>query len=169
MLKKLVQRDPIHAHARKVRAARRIGEGQKCRCGEARSEALLPGSTPTTCTECDRRRCGKSTEDQHHVAGKANDPTTIPVPANDHRARLSVDQCDWPKETLANRDGSPILTAAARDRGFVDTTAYLEERLRNAEMLECLDKYLLDKLGPRWWENSPLEQFAPKAKRDGTP
>lgn len=59
--------------------------------------------------------------DDHHVFGKANDPTTIvTVPANDHRAELSVAQQDWPKKTPENPDGSPLLAAAARIRGFVD-------------------------------------------------
>jgi hypothetical protein len=51
--------------------------------------------------------------DAHHVAGKANSPITVPVPVNDHRACLSVAQADWPKSTLMNAHGSPLLAAAA--------------------------------------------------------
>jgi hypothetical protein len=50
---------------------------------------LIPGSTPVICVECDRTRKGRTGTDQHHFAGRANDPTTIPVPANDHVAELS--------------------------------------------------------------------------------
>jgi len=168
MPKKPRPRDPIRAHARKKTAARRLGEGKKCSCGEDRPEALLAGTKPTICATCQRARNRMTTEDQHHVAGEANDPTTIPVPVNDHRARLSVDQYDWPRATLQNPEGSPLLAGAACIRGFVDTVIYLIQRLLlpKAEMLEILDAYLKDKLGARWWENTPLAQFAPKPKRD---
>jgi hypothetical protein len=66
--------------------------------------------------------------DAHHVAGKANSPVTVPVPVNDHRACLSVAQADWPKSTLMNVHGSPLLAAAACVRGFVDMVFYLIER-----------------------------------------
>jgi len=85
---------------------------------------------------------------------------------NDHRARLSVDQADWPKSTLMNAHGSPLLAAAACLRGFVDTVLYLIEQglLWIAEMLEKLDEFLLKKLGPRWWRGTEVEQFAPRKK-----
>jgi len=104
------------------------------------------------------------TTDNHHVAGKANDSTTVPIPANDHLARLSPDQMDWPKKTLENPDYSPLLRAAACIRGFVDTVVYLIEKLVLwiAEMLEKLDAYLEVKLGRKWWLNTDLKQFAPK-------
>jgi hypothetical protein len=171
MPKMPVPRNPIRAHTRKTIAARRVGEGNKCSCGEDRPEALLPGRKPTICAKCERTKRKVVTEDRHHVAGKANDPTTIRVPANDHRARLSVDQYDWPRPTLENPDGSPLLASAACIRGFVDTMLYLIEKilLPKAETLETLDAYLKNTLGPKWWENSPLVHFAPKPKRDGTP
>ncbi len=161
---KIPPRDPIRAYAQKATAARRVGMGKKCACGEARPEALLPGSKPTICSACERKKHGKTTEDRHHVASKANDPTTIPVPVNDHRARLSVDQYDWPKETRENPDASPLLAAAGCIRGFVDVVVYLVERLllRQADMLESLDAYLVMKLGRKWWVKTELNQFAPK-------
>lgn len=98
------------------------------------------------------------------MAGKANDPTTIPIRVNDHRARLSVDQMDWPKETRENPDRSPLLASAARKRGYADTSVYLIEQLvlRDAEMLEALDAYLVRTLGRKWWRKTDLNQFAPK-------
>jgi hypothetical protein len=107
--------------------------------------------------------------DEHHFAGKANHPTTIPAPVNDHRARLSVAQADWPKATLTNPQGSPLLAAAACVRGFGDTVLYLIEMglLWTADMLEKLDEFQVRKLGPRWWVKTEMEEFAPKDKSNG--
>jgi hypothetical protein len=114
---------------------------------------------------------GLSTIDLHHFAGKANNSSTIPIPVNDHRARLSVAQAEWPKSTLANLQGSPLLAAAACIRGFIDTVLYLIETglLRIADLLEKLDEFQVNKLGPRWWIDTEVEQFAPKKKLDGQP
>ena len=167
-MRKKIHPDPIRAYAREQTAARRVGEGAQCKnCGESRPEALVPGTDQ--CAQCLRQELGQSIEDQHHAAGEANDPTTVAIPVNDHRARLSVDQYDWQKRTLENPDGSPILASAARRRGYIDTNSYLQDKLLlpDAEMLEALDKYLADRLGPKWWENTPLERFSPKRKRGG--
>lgn len=104
--------------------------------------------------------------DNHHFAGEANNPVTIPVPVNDHRARLSVDQMDWPKSTLKNPQGSPLLAAAGCVRGFIDVIHYLIEKglLWIADMLEVLDELQVKKLGPQWWIDTELEQFCPKRK-----
>ncbi len=165
MPKRLPQRDPVAAYHRKAVAQRRIGLGTQCACGESRPEALIAGSNPTVCAACDRERQGEAALDDHHFAGKANSPDTIPVPVNDHRAELSEAQRNWPVETLRNPTGSPFLAAAAKMRGLIDTVSYL---LRNllwvAEMLEALDAFLVKKLGPRWWINTDLERFAPKGR-----
>lgn len=102
--------------------------------------------------------------DGHHVAGEANSPVTIPIPINDHRARLSVDQYEWPKETLENSNGSPLRAAAARIRGFDDVLYYLIEKLllETPEVLEELDNFLVKIRGPEWWKGTPLEKYAPK-------
>ena len=161
---KTPQRDPAAAHGRKVRAARRVGLNSQCACGEKRPEALIAGSNPIMCAACKRIKEGETALDNHHIAGKANSPITIPVPVNDHRAELSEAQLDWPKETRENPDGSPLLAGAARIRGFVDTIIHLIKNLLlwGAEMLETLDRFLAERLGPNWWRGTPLEQFAPK-------
>ena len=102
--------------------------------------------------------------DKHHVAGRANSPVTISIHTNDHRAVLSVDQYDWPKGTLENTDGSPLIAAAACIRGFISTIAHLTDRLLTwiVAMLELLDVFLTDRLGSRWWINTNLNRFAPK-------
>jgi hypothetical protein len=159
-------RDPIRAAARRATAARRVGLGAKCACGEDRPEFLIPRRAPVTCYRCERRRLGKSTNDHHHIAGRNNDSTTIPVDANGHRD-LSLNQYDWPTGTLRNQRGSPLLAGAARNRGVVDTNNYLADTMLipNAEMLELLDDYLRERLGPNWWHNTPLEEFTPRRKK----
>jgi hypothetical protein len=162
-------RNPSESHRRKVVAARRVGVNARCACGEARPEALISGSNPRVCAACRRTANGQPTIDEHHFAGRANNPITIPTPINDHRALLSVAQAEWPKATLANPEGSPLIAAAACVRGFVDTVLYLMERglLWISDMLEKLDEFLMKKLGPQWWFKTGIEQFAPKEETDG--
>jgi hypothetical protein len=83
---------------------------------------------------------------------------------NDHRAELSKAQYDWPKETRENPDGSPLLRGSASVRGILDYIILLIKKmvLWIPEMLENLDAFLREKLGPTWWVNTPLEQYAPK-------
>ena len=171
MRRKTPTRDPIGAHRRKVVAARRVGSEGRCSCGEARPEALVSGIKPTTCAACQRTAAERTTTDDHHFAGKANNPTTIPVAVNDHRAHLSVAQADWPKSTLRNPQNSPLLAAAGCLRGFVDTVLYLIEKglLWIAEMLEQLDQILLKRLGPQWWRETEIEPFAPKKRPNVQP
>lgn len=162
---RLPKRDPEVAYARKQRAIRRVGPNAKCAsCGETRPEALIPGSKPMICAECQRKRNGMSTTDDHHVAAEANMPETIPTSVNDHRADLSVAQHDWPKRTLENPDGSPLLKAAGCVRGFMDYLIYLVKKFLHwiPEMLEKLDAFLVEAIGQKWWIGTPLEQFAPK-------
>lgn len=164
MPKKIPQRDPISAHRRKSAAARRVGQNAQCTyCSETRPEALNAKSRPIACEQCQREKRGKTTMDQHHVAGKANSPITTSIPANDHHAQLNVAQQDWPKKTLENRDGCPLLRAAACLRGFVDTVVYYFEIfvLWVAEMLELLSDYLIEAWGHRWWLNTEFARFAP--------
>jgi hypothetical protein len=80
-----------------------------------------------------------------------------------------VAQADWPKSTLVNPQGSPLLAAAACVRGFVDMVFYLIERGLpwTADMLETLDQLLVAKLGPRWWVRTEIERFAPNKKEVG--
>lgn len=166
MPRKVPRLDPSGPHRRKVVAARRVGVGARCSCGEDRPEALIAGSNPKICAACQRAARGRTTTDQHHFAGRANNPATIPVPVNDHRAILSVAQTEWPKSTLTNTEGSPLLAGAACLRGFIDTILYLIEKglLWLADMLEELDEVQVKKLGPQWWENTEIEQFAPKKR-----
>jgi hypothetical protein len=161
--------DPIAAFERDTRAARRIGHDSQCSlCGEQRPLALVPGSKPIICAACQREKLGRSSFDNHHPAGKANDPTTIPLPTNDHRAVLSPQQYDWPQETWENPSGSPVLAGAANIRGYCETFDYLVASLLipKAEMIEALDAFLAKRLGPEWWVGTEMERFAPKRRRN---
>ena len=131
-----------------------------------RPEALIAGSNPVICATCKRISQKKTTADNHHLAGEANNPTIIPIPVNDHRAQLNVAQYDWPKQTRENPDGSPLIAQAACIRGFSDTIVYLIEKLLlpGADLLETLDAHLVKRLGPAWWGETGLEKFAPKHK-----
>ena len=158
-------RDPEAVWIRGARAARRVGVNAQCECGEMRPEAFVSNS-PVICAACDRTAHGKTSMDNHHVAGRANSPITIPLPVNDHRAELSPAQYDWPEATRKNPHGSPLLAFAGCVRGFADTIIYLVKDLLlwGAIMLETLDALLGKALGPKWWIGTELEKFAPKSK-----
>jgi hypothetical protein len=160
-------RDPIAAFERENRAARRAGRGSQCKCGEKRPLALIPGSKPTICAACQRVKFGHSLLDNHHPAGRANNPSSVPIPVNDHRALLSPMQYEWHPETFENPSRSPILAAAASVRGYSETGDYLLASLLipNAKMLETLHAYLIKRLGPEWWVGTEMEPFAPKNGR----
>jgi hypothetical protein len=158
--------NPIEHYVRREQTERRAGVDAQCACGESRAEALIVGSSPITCVECRRKRKGHRTVDLHHVAGSANDATTIPVSANDHVADLSERQRDWPRETLENPHGCPLRRAAACIRGFLDTVHYLIDRtvFWTALMLEAVSDLLAARLGPEWFRGTLIEQFAPAGK-----
>ncbi len=157
--------DPIRTYQRKAAATRRVGKNNRCACGETRVAALIPGKG--LCAECNRKMKNQSTLDNHHVAGRRNSPVTVRVPVNDHRAILSEAQYDWPKATLENPDGCPLLGGAGCIRGFVNMVVYMVERLLLwiAEMLEALSEYLVERDGPEWWLDTPLAIFTKKEKR----
>jgi hypothetical protein len=159
--------DPIATFQRNAKAARHAGKDARCACGEVRPEALVKGSNPRVCAECSRKMKGHAITDRHHVAGRANSRVTIPIPANDHRALLSPAQYEWPRETLENPRGCPLLVTAALIRGSIVIDSYLiDEFLQpTAHTLEILSPVLAKHLGPQWWRKTPLAEFAPKGKK----
>jgi hypothetical protein len=96
---------------------------------------------------------GRSRVESHHVAGRHNDPCTIPTLANDHGA-LSALQASWPRETLRNPNGSPLVRMAAWLRGWLDILLVIIDRSvgRIPAGLENLDALLTEHAGPDWWE-----------------
>lgn len=156
-------KDPMKAHARQAKAQRRVGEGSVCAdCGG--SEALVARSRPKRCQECYQRKRGMKTTQRHHIAGRANSPVTVEVPANAHCDKLSPAQYEWPPETLQNPDGSPLLRAAGALRGSCDFIAELILQFIEscAVFLEEVNAWLCDEYGERWWHGSPFEDWQPQ-------
>jgi hypothetical protein len=156
-------KDPIKHARRKAVAQRRIGRNANCACGESRPEALIRGTKPMRCAECQRRRAGLPTTDDHHVASKNNNPLTVTVPVNDHR-ELSVMQMDWSKTMRENPSGCPIMAGAAMLRGAVDIILHLIERGFDwvIAMMQAVSAYLRERWGDHWWVGTPIEAFAAK-------
>lgn len=104
------------------------------------------------CYEHDALRRSRPWLEDHHPAGQNNDPRTVPIPGNEHRL-LSELQYRWPRETLRNPDGSPLLRAAAIVRGWENVLYVVMALLAWVPpYLEQLDARLRKELGPRWWE-----------------
>jgi hypothetical protein len=123
-------------------------------CAERDPFSLTGAHPELLCREHAADRDGRSWTERHHVATQANDPRTVPIPANDH-AVLTSYLPDWPRETLRNPDGSPLLRAAATIRGWLDVMRLLLERAVGGipDFLERLDAYLREELGSRWWDD----------------
>lgn len=109
--------------ARELRAQRRrasLGPNPRCRrCGEDRIMLLHRHGASVLCYTCISWACGRSGYEQHHIFGRHNDPSTMPVPANLHRL-LSERQREWPQETLRNPEAKSHLVLAAGFRAMVD-------------------------------------------------
>lgn len=149
--------------ARLERKRTRLGGDAVCAvCGESdpRCLHLVPqGRQDDTaepvvlCANCHCRQQGQSVIEQHHPAGRANNPATVRIAANEH-ALLSDAQHDWPRDTLRNPTGSPLLAASASVRGMSDVLRVLLERVLVwlPAFLEWLDGRLRDLHGDRWWD-----------------
>jgi hypothetical protein len=151
--------DPFEVNRRKAIKTRCAGRNTRCECGEARIEALI--SNTGVCMRCQRRKKRRSAMDRHHVAGQNNSPVTVLIDVNDHR-ELSEAQRTWPRSTVENPEGCPLIAAAGCIRGFADYVLYLIDHILRwiAEMLELLSEYLEEQHGPQWWINTPLNQFS---------
>jgi hypothetical protein len=131
-------------------------------CPEADPLALTGTHPEILCYEHDALRNGRPWLEAHHVAGKANDPTTTDLPGNDHRPISERQNELWPRETLRNPNGSPLLCAAAAIRGWLDVLWVILERTIAwvPGFLEQLDAWLSEEIGPCWWENFPDPEAA---------
>jgi hypothetical protein len=124
-----------------------------------RDPFAMTGTAPDLlCYEHQAIAGGRDPVEAHHVSGRANDPdTTARVPGNDHRV-LSDLQQDWPIETLRNREGSPLIRAAAEIRGWLDVLWLILTRLGwIPPFLERLDVTLTDHHGAGWWRTLGVE------------
>ncbi len=123
-------------------------------CPETDPFALSGVHPSLVCAEHRADRTGSCWIEGHHVRGRHSDPAdVVDVPANDH-ACLSELQRSWPEETLRNPDGSPLLRAAAALRGWLDVLRLILERTVGwiPNLLEALDSWLRNRLGPYWWD-----------------
>jgi hypothetical protein len=156
------QADPFATNRRQAIKTRCAGKHTLCACGESRIEALIANTG--ICMRCQRRKEGDNTLDNHHVAGKNNSPVTVPIDVNDHR-ELSEAQRAWPRKTVENPEGCPLIAAAGSIRGFADYVLYLIDHVLRwiAEMLELLSEYLEEQHGPQWWVNTPLNHFSKRS------
>jgi hypothetical protein len=157
-------KDPVKAAARRSVARRRLGRNTRCICGESRPEALILGTKPIRCAECQRKKEHRPTTDEHHIAGRRNSPLTVTVPVNDHRAELSVMQMDWSRTMRENPHGCPLIAGAAKLRGAADMMIVLIETCVDwaIALLEALSAFLREHWGESWWQKTPIEAFAPK-------
>jgi hypothetical protein len=114
---------------------------------------MLSGVHPEIyCSEHDAIRNGRPWLEAHHPPGQHNDPRTVLLPANYHSV-LSELQYRWPRETLRNPDGSPLLRAAALTRGLLDVFYLVMLMVSEVPaLLEQLDGFLRARVGERWWD-----------------
>jgi hypothetical protein len=144
----------IRRLSRHARRAAAFPPNARCTaCGERNPVTLVVGSNPTCCYRCAARTAGRMTVEAHHWAGQQNAPDTILVDANDHR-ELSDMQQDWPEETLRNPNQTPLRTAAAVVRGWLDDLRLMITKVVNViALLERGDRWFTEKYGPSYREH----------------
>src|SRR5215207_10054283 len=102
----------INRAARTTARTSRLGMNARChQCGWTDPMALTRGEIGILCYECLAIAQGRTPVEAHHVLGRANDATTIPVPGNLHR-HLSEQQRDWPDDLRNHPYRDPLLWIA---------------------------------------------------------
>jgi hypothetical protein len=153
--------DFLDREYRKEAAFERLGTRQpRCQyCNESNPFALQGIYPDIVCYECAAKQAGRAWTEDHHPAGRRNDSFAVKIPGNDHRV-LSVMQDSWPKGTLRNPNGSPLLAAAAKLRGWLNVLDLIIERTVGfiPAFLELLDERLREEWGDRWWDRLGLEE-----------
>ncbi len=152
--------DEIRSIGRRARRAEKFPPDARCQsCGVSSPIVLVEGSDPLTCYQCQARANGKSGLEADHFAGAANSPISFLLPANIHRI-YSDEQQDWPRTTLENRGGDPLLRIAALVRGWLGYLRIILNALEHVPVaLEVLNNALIDVHGPRWWEQPQFLGF----------
>ncbi len=132
----------------------KLGPDAECvRCGYTDPAAL---QFVILCYECLAFVQGRSTVEDHHVLGQANDPSTIGVPANPHRS-LSDRMQDWEDELLRGDPADPLLWIARLLRSIKDAAEWIMDRLDDVvHFLLRLRQWLLENYGPQWWNRLGL-------------
>lgn len=136
-----------------TRRGRMLGPDARCRlCGFADVAALQRDAEGIICYECASAAAGRSTTEDHHPLGRANDPdTTIGAPGNLHRL-LDAQKAIWPEAVRKNTNRDPLLmivavTLAVRD--FARVMMLYAQSI--ADWLIQLHRTLRDRDGDAWW------------------
>lgn len=131
------QDDPIGRDVRKLRRARRLGDGAVCvLCGKESPEALM--------------RVGRSLLEAHHLGGAVNDDMLVVVVCRNCHAELTEAQHDSCIELRRDRDRVPLQRLEAVLRGLADFFELLALRLRTwADELAHVVS-VLDRIEPGW-------------------
>jgi hypothetical protein len=152
----------LRREIRIVRAINRVGHDAQCsQCDECRPEPLIVRPHETVCDRCDLIRRGLPPVEDHHPAGRANDPFTVSLDANDHKVVTAMQE-DWPIGVRSNVTQDPLVKLAAIILGLIDTSPYVSRELllpfiRNymkgtPEMLLSLNRRIRMQHGDEWWK-----------------
>jgi len=129
--------DPIGRDVRKLRRARRLGDGAACvLCGTRNPVALV--------------RAERSLLEAHHLGGKANDDSLVVVVCKNCHAELTEAQHESGIELRRDRERVSLARLEAVLRGLADFFALLVVGLRGwaDELARGLSR--LDREHPGW-------------------
>ncbi len=148
-----MSRKKLNRSLRLARRMERLGFNPRCSsCGEDDPLKLQSVGGRILCGECRLIAEGKEPFEDHHPAGRRNDPFTVRIPANDHLVLTDMQE-DWPKETRLNPNGDFLHEDAARDRAIHNALIHrAEEAESRAEVKEALAEFLKALRGPDWWK-----------------
>lgn len=129
--------EPLGRASRRARRSIRLGQTDRCACGEDDPVLLRRTQHGIECADCQARRGTGHPTELHHPAGRANSSLVVPISANTH-ARLTDAQHDWPRDTLRNPRQRPARRLAAILRAGIDALRVVAEPL-SAELEELID------------------------------
>jgi len=99
------------------------------------------------------QKTGRSINDNHHVAGKAEYDAYGTIPANIIVCDIERGSVRLPKETLKISEAPAASCRRVNLEGFTNTVYYLIDKLLRwiAEILECRYSALWSKCPPFFW------------------
>lgn len=116
--------EAINRASRHARRLRRLGPSRACAaCGFDGPEALERDADRVRCYECQCTSCNRPSVEFHHHLGRTTDPSTVPVPGNQHRA-LSDAQLDRPEALRNGANGNALHWFALAALGLRDQLAW---------------------------------------------
>lgn len=142
--------DGLEARRRRLGAAKPACGIDGCPERDPRS---LTGTWPDiVCCEHRAIAQGRWWIEWQHVAGRHNDPTIVPLPANWHALLTYRQQTAWSRDLLRNPDADPLLRVAASLRGSSETIEVILDQALTPLEAELLDlrSFLVEAIGPDW-------------------